>query len=129
VSQLLTLLLRTPGRMAAEQIDRLEVQARDLAPERARQEALWASARRRREDRKERLRALQSVAETLTQRHGRPLLHIVRPTNEAAVFSEDRYIFRPITPDVTDAMSAKSRNVTPRQARREQDPPNWLHWW
>jgi hypothetical protein len=126
VSHLLMSLLRSPGRMTAVQIDRLEVQTTDLAPERARQEALWSSARQRREDR---LRALQTVAETLAQRHGRSLLHIVSPTNEAAVFSEDRFAFRPITPDTADTLLAKRRSATHRQVKRWQDPPNRLHWW
>jgi hypothetical protein len=130
LSHLLTSLLRSPEHPTAQQVDRLEIQARDLAPERARQEGLWASARQRREDREEeRLRALQSVAEILTQRHGRPLLQIVRPTNEAAVFSEDRFIFRPVMRDATDTLSTNGPSVPHRQARREQDPPNRLHWW
>jgi hypothetical protein len=129
MTHLLMSLLRSVGRVTAEQFDRLEVLTTDLAPERARQEALWASARQRREGREDRMRALESVAEILTQRHGRPLLHIVSPTNEAAVFSEDRFAFRPITPDATDTLSAKSRSVPHRQVTREQDPPNRLHWW
>jgi hypothetical protein len=126
VSHLLTSLLRSPGRVRAEQIDRLEVETTDLAPERAQQEALWSSARQRREDR---LRALHTVAETLAQRHGRPLLQTVSATNGESVFSEDRFTYRAVTPDVTYTMPAKSRSVTHRHEKRWQDAPNRLHWW
>jgi hypothetical protein len=112
--------------VTTEQIGRLEVQTTDLAPERARQEALWSTARQQPE---ERLRALQNVAETLALRHSYPLLQTVCPTNDAAVFSEDRFAFRPITQVATDTTPAKTRSLPHRRGKGEQNPPNRLHWW
>jgi nucleotidyltransferase/DNA polymerase involved in DNA repair len=126
LDRLFTSLLRSPAnaRMTPlTHIERLEVRLRDLAPLRPRQDALWLAPRPQQD---ERLRKARALAETLAQRHRRPLLLTMRPTHEDAIFSEDGYTLTPLT---SDTLSAPPAHPASRRRDRWHDALIQPHWW
>lgn len=104
-----------------EAIAALRVTLEDFAPAAPMQTAFWQTHDAR-------LTALEEVADTLRQRHGRPLLHRLRLVAPAAIFPEDRYRLLPVAHGhaiVSDegergekSGSAGSSAIPPRQRRR-----------
>ena len=126
LAYLLTSLLR--DHCVSSEIARLDVRLSALAPLRPRQDTLWSLPRPLRE---ERLRKALTLAETLAQRHRRPVLLAVRSRYAAATFSEDRYRLAPLSADTllgaqADTLSPPSRR---RHSDRWQETPIQPHWW
>ena len=131
LASLLLSLARPQSMQSAGQssdIERLDVRVTRLAPLLPQQRTLWSTPRQLRSERRRRIAAL---AETLTQRHHRPLLLAAQPTNKAATFSEDRYRLTPLSADAlvdppAEALSPAARQRTDaRQVERLIQP----HWW
>jgi hypothetical protein len=127
--RLLARLIRpdAPGRdaTAARAITELRLTLGDFAPSRPEQAAFWRTRSQRRA-------TIQVLAETLAQRHGRPLLLGPQHATPAAIFSEEEYQLAPF-----DTATATTGTQAPRMYAPSLDVPDncWqqvpqrLHWW
>ncbi|GAC1450933.1 MAG: hypothetical protein PVSMB4_10320 [Ktedonobacterales bacterium] len=105
-------------------IEKLAVGLGDCAPSTLEQASMWRTQAQRRA-------AVQVMADTLTRRHGRPLLMQSRLAVPAAIFTEERYR---LAPPAAGGAREEGRGV-PGIAAAEQVTSPWqhvpqrLHWW
>jgi nucleotidyltransferase/DNA polymerase involved in DNA repair len=129
-SLLLSLARPQSMRSAAQNgdIERLDVRVTRLAPLRPQQCTLWSTPRQLRSERR---RKIATLAETLAQRHHRPLLLASHATNEAATFSEDRYRLTPLSADTPLDTPAEvlSPPANQRTGARQGERLITLRWW
>lgn len=98
-----------------------------LAPARPAQPALWRLRVRR-------IETIATAAETLAQRHGRPVFSSPRLAIPDAIFHEDRYALTPFAAAGSDVSPAK-RTPHPAHSQPASQPDAWeqvphrLHWW
>jgi hypothetical protein len=126
LTSLLTSLVRPPTAHSAAQsseVERVDVRMTSLAPLRPQQRTLWSAPHQLRSERRRRITAL---AEHLAQRYRRPVLLRLRPTHEAATFSEERHALTPLTTPAPDT----ARLPAPFRSReRRREALIQPHWW
>lgn len=103
-------------------IEQLTVGLGDFAPSTLEQATMWRTP-------EQRLAAVRVVAETLTRRHGRPLLAYPRLAVPAAIFAEERYQLALSGAAGADGEATRRSHVVEPATSAWQHVPQRLHWW
>jgi nucleotidyltransferase/DNA polymerase involved in DNA repair len=118
-----------PGRdaTAARAVTELRLTLGDFAPSQPEQTTFWRTRSQRRA-------TIQVLAETLAQRHGRPLLFGSQHAIPAAIFAEEGYQLAPFgtaTTTTTTMTGTQARHAPSLDIPDDcwQQVPQRLHWW